>query len=210
MTHSKDPSEFLAKQLSGRGFLTPTQLTETVGKTNTLLSLDGILISRGVTIGERNTFYPGVVIEQTGDGAIEIGDDNVFYPNTYIFSSAGRIAIANSNLFGPAGLTIRANIPEAVVEIGSGGRFCDGANIMGNSKLGDGSQVLGAITTQSCHLDSGLPFSEPNPDLRAPVLKGMGFARNISLTAGEVLNGNGGDFGQLTVERQRSYHPTAK
>lgn len=202
-------SDYIEKQRSQYGFLTKKELIKQIGEKNILLDDTSILISTNVRVGEGNTFYPNVVIEQLGDSIVEIKDNNIFYPGSYIFGAEGTIRIGSGNEFGPAGITIKANTANAHVEIGDNGRYCDGASIMGETKLGSGSQVLGSIAVQNCELAGGDTFRDPDPDTRAAVLKGFGLARNLSLSMGEVMNGSG-DFTTAAIERQSSYHPKAK
>jgi acetyltransferase-like isoleucine patch superfamily enzyme len=188
-----------------KDFLSTEDLLATIGQHNTILDAS-VLISKKITVGHNNTFYPNVVIECREAGTIVIGDNNTFYPGTYILGAGGIIEIAHNNEFGPAGLTIRANINDAAIIIGSGGRYCDGASIMGKTSLGDGSQILGAITVQSCTLGGGGSFQEPDPDQRAAVLKGFGLARGVTLRTGQVVNG-AGNFAEAPVQWQHEYHP---
>lgn len=189
-----------------KGFLSADDLAATVGQQNTILDPHSVLISKSASIGTGNTFYPNVIIECQGDGAITIGNDNTFYPGTYVLSSAGAVKIGNSNEFGPAGLVIKANMGDALIAVGDKGRYCDGASIMGKTSLGSGSQVFGNITVQGCTLAGGGNFQEPDPDNRASVLKGFGLARGISLEVGQVVNGSG-NFADAPVEWQHDYHP---
>lgn len=201
--------DYLETQRAAKGFYTPTSLIATVGQQNRILDPYSVVISSKSTIGKGNVFYPNVIIEQRDEGHIAIGDNNVFYPGTYIYASHGKITIESQNEFGPAGLTIKANVPEVAIAIGSHGRFCDGASIMGASSLGSGSQILGAITVQGCILAEGGSSTEPNPDKRAAVLKGFGLARGLTLSTGQVVNGHG-NFSDSPIETQRSYHPGAQ
>jgi acetyltransferase-like isoleucine patch superfamily enzyme len=148
-------------------FLSTNDLQQLEG--NTFYSPISTLISPAVVIGKNNIFYPNVVIECTTEGSITIGDDNIFYPGTYITSSAGFVHVGSGNDLGPAGLTIKANNPDAAIEIGDQGRYTDGASIMGRTTLGSGSQVLGAITVQNCTLEEGGSFQENDPDKRGAV-----------------------------------------
>jgi len=194
----------LARQ--SKGFLSVDELAAAYGKQNTILDPYSVLISKHAIIGSGNTIYPNVILECQGDGTIAIGDDNTFYPGTYILSSAGAVKIGNGNEFGPAGLTIKANMPDALIVIGDNGRYCDGASIMGKTTLGSGSQILGNITVQGCSLAAGGDFQEQDPDKRAAVLKGFGLARGITLEVGRVVNGVG-NFADAPIEWQRDYHP---
>ncbi|HJP96912.1 MAG TPA: hypothetical protein VJ843_06115 [Candidatus Saccharimonadales bacterium] len=187
-------------------FYSPKVLMGTVGIFNSVLDPYSVLIGDKIKLGRNNVFYPNVIIECTDFGEISIGNDNTFYPGTYVFSSEGSIVIGDSNEFGVGGCTIRANMPEADIRIGNNGRYCGGADIMGQTTLGNGSQILGNITVQSCALAAGGTFKDPDPDKRASVLKGYGLARGIALSVGEVLNGMG-NFAEGKVEQQSAYHP---
>lgn len=189
-------------------FLSVSDLLAAHGETNSILDAS-VLISEGVDIGNDNVFYPNVVIERQGEGKVSLGSNNTFYPGTYIISSAGSVTIGDNNEFGTSGCTIKANMPDATIVIGDGGRYCDGANIMGKTSLGSGSQVLGNITVQGCTLAGGGTFQTPDPDERAAVLKGFGLARGIALEKGQVVNGSG-NFAERPVEWQRDYHPKPK
>jgi UDP-3-O-[3-hydroxymyristoyl] glucosamine N-acyltransferase len=191
-----------------RGFLTLDEVIATVSAANTVLDPHSLLVGSGVTIGKGNVFYPNVVIERSGEGVLSVGDDNVFYPGVYILSSAGAVHIADHNEFGTGGCTIKANMPDAEVRIGSNGRYCDGVSIMGKTTLGDGSQIIGDITVQSCIMGGGGSFQEPDPDQRGAVLKGFGLARDLQLQTGQVVNGSGA-FADAPIEQQRAYHPHA-
>lgn len=201
--------DYMKQVRLAKGFLPPDEAAEAVGAGNTILDPYSVLISKGVQVGNGNVFYPNVVIEVQGGGAIVIGDNNVFYPGTYLLSSAGSITAGSTNEFGPNGCTIKANMADAQLTIGDGGRYCDGANIMGKTSLGSGSQVLGSITVQGCTLAVGGTFQAPDPDERAAVLKGFGLARGLTLDQGQVVNGSG-NFAERPVEWQRDYHPKAK
>lgn len=198
-------ASYFDQQRTDKNFLTTVELIETIGERNRILD-DSVLIGKNVIVGVKNTFYPGVIIEQQGAGVITIGDGNTFYPGTYILSSAGEIMIGDYNEFGPAGVTVKSNIPNAAISIGGHGRYCDGVSIMGKTALGTGSQILGNITVQSCTLAGGGTFQEPDPDKRAAVLKGFGLARNLALEAGQVINGMG-NFADSPIEQQSVYHP---
>ena len=201
--------DYVNQQRQNHGFLTEEALIATVGSRNSVLSPSSTLISEEIIIGQDNLFYPNVVIERSGESEVTIGDGNIFYPGVYVLGSMGKIAIGNGNEFGPAGITIKANMPAACIEIGDNGRYADDAIIMGCTKLGNGSQVLGAITVQNCTLDPGGNYREADPNNRAAVLKGFGLARGISLQMGQVING-AGNFSDAPVELQQTYHPSKK
>jgi len=190
-----------------KGFLDPKETMVIIGTSNTVLDPYSVLISKNVSVGTGNILYPNVVIECADNAKITIGNDNVFYPGTYLLSSTGSISIGDNNELGMNGCTIRANSSEAAIRIGSGGRYCDGANIMGQSNLGDGSQILGNIIVQSCTLAPGSTYQVPDPNERGAVLKGFGIARNLTLEKGLVING-AGDFASSPTEWQRDYHST--
>jgi len=202
-------NEYIQNVRGAYGFLSPEELIETIGAHNDILDPYSVLISANVALGTGNTFYPNVVIRADNDVEVAIGNDNVFYPSTFIYGSVGKIIIGSENEIGLGSCTVRANMPDSAVTIGDGGRYSGGADIMGLTSLGSGSQVLGAITLQSCDLARGGTFREPDPDERAAVLKGMGLARGITLQKGQVINGLG-DFTDREIEWQRDYHPKAR
>ncbi len=169
------------------------------------------LVDRRVQLGRANVFYPCVVIEVAGKGQISIGDENIFFPMAFIVAAQGGIIlIGSNNQLGEGGVYIKANVPGAEITIGNNGRYLQGAQILGRkTQLGNGTQVIGQITVQNTNLTGGGNHTEPNPDERGAVLKGMGTARDINLQKGDVVNG-WGDFSQSLIERQIAYHPVKK
>jgi hypothetical protein len=163
---------------------------------STLLSVDA-------EIGAGNVFHPGVVI----NGRCRIGSGNTFHLGTHLLADDGAlIVIGDGGTLGPGGAQITATGSGVACRIGDRVRLRNGAEIVGASTLGSGSQVLGPISARGVHLASGGDFTEPDPDLRGAVLKGFGRAQGIRLAVGEVINGLG-DFAAAPVERQLSYHP---
>jgi UDP-3-O-[3-hydroxymyristoyl] glucosamine N-acyltransferase len=161
------------------------------------------LLSADAEIGTDNVFYPGVVI----NGTCRIGNANTFHVATHLLAGDGaRIIIGNGATFGPGGVQITVTGADVECRIGNRVRLRNGAEIVGPSVLGTGSQVLGPISARNVHLAPGGDFAEPNPDLRGAVLKGFGRAQGIRLGMGEVINGLG-DFAAAPVERQLTYHP---
>lgn len=197
-------SDIFSRSREQLGFHTADSLAA-LAETNSILD-SSVLISSRVVIGANNTFYPNVVIECQAGGEVSIGDGNVFYPGTFILCSAGVVRIGNTNMFGPAGFTLKANNDKAAIAVGDGGRYCDGASVMGATTLGSGSQILGNIIVQNCDLAGGGTFEEPDPDMRAAVLKGFGAAKGLQLQTGQVVNGEG-DFSAAPVQWQHEYHP---
>ena len=165
-----------------------------------------VLISQGVRIGAGCVFYPNVIIE-CGDATVEVGRDNMFYPGVIVIAAnEAKVSVGDGCVFGPGGIQVKAVAAGTVLSIGNGVRLANGADVTGSSTLGDGSQVLGAITAIDIGLGAGGSFSEPDPDKRGAVMKGRGRAVGIRLSQGEVINGNG-DFAAAPVERQLAYHP---
>lgn len=200
----------LDAQRTSKGFLTVEQVLALCDSGNVVLDPFSTLISAACTIGHGNIFYPSLVIECVNNGTLEIGEDNTFYPGCLLIADQGKLLIGNGNQFGDGGCTIKSNRPDALVRIGNKGRYVNGPTIVGKTTLGSGSQVIGAITVQDCVLEDGLDFTAQNPDEQGAVLKGYGLARGLTLTKGQVLNGQG-KFDQQNVEQQSTYHPkTAK
>ncbi|MFE4617387.1 hypothetical protein ACFRJ7_14910 [Streptomyces sp. NPDC056747] len=187
------------------GYRTFAEMAE-LAETNTIFDLGSTLIAKNAEIGSGNVFYPGVIVHCDGGGCV-IGQNNTFFPSTLLLAEAGgRIAIGDACTFGPGGVQIKANRPGAELHVGDRVRVLNGAEIVGSSVLGSGSQIIGAVAAQSVRLGAGDDFEGPDPDTRGAVLKGFGLARGIWLEAGDVVNGSG-DFAAAPVERQLSYHP---
>lgn len=190
------------------GFLTLAKMA-TLAERNTVFDPFSTLIAVDAVIGEGNTFFPGVVVQCDG-GSCSIGSGNIIYPSTLVIAAnGGRIVIGDECSLGPGGVQIQANQPGSVLSVGNRARLLNGAEIVGSSIIGDGAQVIGAISAQSVQLAGGDDFAGPDPDRRGAVLKGTGLARGTRLDAGDVVNGLG-DFATATVERQLAYHPRSK
>lgn len=101
---------------------------------------------------------------------------------------------------------MRADRFGASVRIGAGCRPTSGAELIADSMLGDGAQILGRISATNVRLAGGAGHSHLDPDARGAVLKGIGTARGVRLAAGEVIN-SAGDLAAAPVERQLAYHP---
>ncbi|MFE9603175.1 hypothetical protein [Streptomyces hokutonensis] len=190
------------------GFLTLVGMAA-LAETNTVFDPFSTLIADDAVIGEGNTFFPGVVVRCDG-GTCSVGSGNTFHPSTLVIAAnGGRIEIGDDCCLGPGGVQIKADQPGSVLSVGNRARLLNGAEIVGTSVIGDGAQVLGAISARSVRLAGGDDFTGADPDRRGAVLKGSGLARGIRLEAGEVVNGLG-DFATASVERQLAYHPRSK
>ncbi|MFF2744700.1 hypothetical protein ACFVVA_04090 [Kitasatospora sp. NPDC058048] len=195
-------------QRRAKGFRTLAETAALAG-TNTVLDPFSTLIATEAVIGEGNTFFPGVVVQCDG-GTCSIGSGNTFHPSTLIAAAdGGRVVVGDGCSFGPGGVQVKANQPGSVLSIGDRARLLNGAEIVGSSTIGNGAQIIGAISAQSVRLAGGDDFTGPDPDRRGAVLKGAGLARGIRLEAGDVVNGLG-DFATAAVERQLAYHPRGK
>lgn len=204
------PSDLIAKidrQRMLRGFMTLAEMLDwLLSQENIVLDPFSTLISKNVNIGRGNVFYPQVTIEANDGGSISIGNGNTFASGSVLLAEQGRIDIGDDNQFGDGGIRIKANLPEALIQIGSNGRYMNGAEIMGRCRLGSGSQIIGNITVQNCDLGDGDSYKDPNPETRAGLLKGFGLARNLQVRRGEVISGQG-SFDQAQIEQQAAYHP---
>lgn len=188
------------------GFRSVADLLELGESGNVVIDPFSALISSSVHLGVGNFFYPNVIVEAKEGGSVTIGDNNIFYPNTMILAEQGIVTIEDENQFGDGGCAIKANMPDAKISIGSQGRYLNGAQILGQTVLGTGSQILGPITVQNCNLAAGGDFRSSDPDLRAGLLKGSGLAKDLSVPTGMVINGSG-VFSEENIELQASYHP---
>ncbi|AUQ23952.1 hypothetical protein [Dickeya zeae] len=189
------------------GFLTISQLVALCEKGNVIYDPFSVLISKHAEIGTGNIFYSNIILSASSGHILKVGNNNIFYSNTVIEASAGSVCVGSENQFGEGGVTIKANRAGAMIEIGNDGRYLGGASIFGACRLESGSQVLGQITVDSCHLLAGGSWREPNPDNRGGLLKGYGTARNLMVGKGRVINGAGA-FDESMLELQSTYHPT--
>ena len=165
-----------------------------------------VLISKTSKIGGGNTFYPCVTLKAVGAAILTVGDGNKFFSGVSISAETGPITIGSFNEFGEGGFTAKTNRPGACISFGDHGRYQGGAAVFGESVLGSGSQLLGAVTVDSCTLGAGKSFKDGDPDSRGALLKGSGTARSLVLQAGEVIQANG-VFLAENIKPQSYFHP---
>ncbi|MEJ1160894.1 AraC family transcriptional regulator [Prosthecomicrobium sp. N25] len=188
------------------GLLTVAEIVDRVGATNRVYDPFSLIVSRGVTIGRGNVFHPAVSLMASADAELTIGDENIFHPLTAMSAESGPLAVGSGNQFGEGGFTARTNRAGASIAIGDGGRYLGGAAVYGASRLGSGSQILGAVTAESVVLEAGGDFRSPDPDERAGLLKGFGPARRLTVPRGRVIAGAGG-FSADRLQLQSDFHP---
>ncbi|ESW88188.1 AraC family transcriptional regulator [Mesorhizobium sp. LSJC269B00] len=199
-------SAYLDRVRREQGLFTIEEVVGLSERGNVIYDPYSTLISAGAVIGRGNVFFPGVYLFCTDGGALEIGDANIFHANTLFEASAGAIRVGSRNQFGEGGFTAKANRPGASIVIGDQGRYLNGAAVFGETVLGSGSQLLGAITVDSCRLEPGGSFRESDPDRRAGLLKGAGAARGFTVPAGHVIVGAGA-FSASDLQLQSNFHP---
>ncbi len=192
-----------------RGLMTIGDIRYLVQRGNVIFDPFSILISATVKIGTGNTIFPCVSLFCNDLGELSIGDDNTFFSNSLVEAVSGPIIIGSSNQFGEGGFTAKTNRPAAGIVIGDNGRYLGGAAVFGEATLGTGSQILGAIIVDSCHLEAGHSYKDTDPDLRAGLLKGAGTARNLTVPVGQVILGNG-TFSPAEIKPQSFFHPKGK
>ncbi|SCY47508.1 hypothetical protein [Microvirga guangxiensis] len=190
-----------------QGFLGVEAVLALAETGNVVLDPFSILIANNARIGASNIFYPGVTIRCVAPGELTIGDGNTFHSGTWLSAEMGTLTIGNSNLFGEGGgFMAKADRAGARIVIGDHGRYQGGASVFGETFLGSGSQLLGMIMVDSCHLAAGGSFRESDPDSRAALLKGQGVARNLRLEVGQVISTRD-EFTMDGVKPQSFFHP---
>lgn len=197
---------FVDEVRRARGLMTIEELAALVGRGNVVFDPFSTLISIAARIGSGNVFHPCVTVACGPGVELTIGDDNVFHSTTAITAETGPVTIGSGNRFGEGGFVARTDRDEAAIEIGDEGRYVGGVSVFGRSRLGSGSQILGAITAQDCELEAGGSFRAPDPDDRAGLLKGAGTARGLRVPRGHVVVGQG-VFRAADLEPQRNHHP---
>jgi len=191
------------------GLLTVEQVVALADRDVTVFDPFSTLVGERVELGEGCVLYPGTVLECDAQSVCVLGRDNVLSPGTRICAvQGGHVQIGHCNNIGEGGAQVKANRPDARIEIGGNTRVSGGAELVGSTVLGSGCQVIGAISAQSVILEGGGDWTHPEPDERGAVLKGFGLARGLRLRTGDVVNG-AGDFRTAPVERQSHYHPKA-
>jgi bifunctional N-acetylglucosamine-1-phosphate-uridyltransferase/glucosamine-1-phosphate-acetyltransferase GlmU-like protein len=194
------------KARARRGYLGLAETCDLASSGNVVLDPWSVLISRYAAIGRDNIFHPNVTVDCAPEGRCVVGSANKFFPGTFfVVVAGGQIEIGDGNEFGDGGCAVKANRSASLVRVGSGGRYLSGAQVMGCSTLGSGSQIIGPITVQDCTLAAGGAYRTADPDDRGAVLKGSGLARGLHVGVGEVVNGAGA-FSADMIERQSHYH----
>ncbi|MEM9633225.1 MAG: AraC family transcriptional regulator [Pseudomonadota bacterium] len=188
-----------------RGFLPISQMMALLDG-NLVLDPFSTLISTGVSFGRDNVLYPGVTLQASEGAKISLGDANILHSGTSVSSSHGSVTIRDHNQFGEGGFTAKANRPGAKIRIGSHGRYLNNPSVFGETVLGDGTQILGNITVDTCSLGGGGSHAEPDPDLRGGLLKGQGTARNLIVPMGHVIAAQGSFF-EDDLLPQSHFHP---
>jgi len=183
---------------SENGYRTIDELLD-IGKRNTIYDIFSILISKTVSIGSGNVFYPNVLIK----GETTIGDSNTLFSGTNIQAIKGIVKIGSGNEIGENIAEIKAS--NGKVNITDQCRIMNNAHIMDGCYLGKGSQVLGNIKISNCYLCDGESYKERNPNNRGGVIKGFGTGNNLKIATGMVINGNG-IMKMEMLERQEKYH----
>ena len=189
----------------------------TVGETDALgeqgvrvLEPCSTLISCRALIGAGTIVYPTLIIDADDRSYVETGRDCVLYPGTVLEArEGGRIQVGAAGQLGPGGVTIRVGRGESV-SLGAQVRLGGGYELTGICELGQGAQILGAISARSVRLAGGAGgYRWPVADERGAVLKGTGVADAITLAKGEVKSRRG-SFAEALTEHQSAYHPDAR
>ena len=189
-----------------RGLMTINQIQILLEQGNIIYDPFSVLISNSTKIGTGNIIYPCVSLLCHEQANLVIGNDNTFHSNTLIEATSGPVIIGTFNQFGEGGFTAKTNRPGAKITIGDNGRYLNGASVFGTTRLASGSQILGAVTVDSCVLEEGASFQEPDAQRRAGLLKGFGIARNMTVPMGHVIFGEG-TFSANELKPQSFYHP---
>ncbi|WP_282093644.1 hypothetical protein [Epibacterium ulvae] len=193
---------------SARGMMTIREIVNLVDQGNIIFDPFSVLISSDVRIGTGNIIHSCVSLLTSSEGEMSIGDGNTFHPNCSFLAEGAVIKIGCRNQFGEGGFIAKANRKGTHIEISNDGRYLGGASVFGNTKLGDGCQLLGSMNVYNCVLEGGDSWRDGDPDQRGALLKGTGAARGLTLARGQVIAGQGA-FNMDDVKSQSFFHPTA-
>jgi len=190
------------------GYYSIEELITGIGSTNTIIDPFSVLIGKNIYLGQGNTIHPSVILHAENGSSLSIGDDNLFSSCTRIeVANNSSIIIGDRNVFYDGTVCIKCNVENGEVIIGNNCGFDGRINIFGKCFFGNGSRIIGTINVYNCVLEEGGDSTEPNPDNRAGLIKGIGTARDLKVNAGMVINGFG-DFDQSKIEPQSNYHKT--
>lgn len=191
---------------SAQSMLTIKEIVSLIDQGNIIFDPFSVLISSKVRIGTGNIIHSCVSLLTSSEGEISLGDGNTLHPNCSFLAEDAVIKIGSRNQFGEGGFTAKANRKGAHIEISDNGRYLGGASVFGTTKLGNGCQLLGSINVDNCVLEGGGSWGDGDPDERGALLKGIGAARGLSLTRGQVIAGQG-TFHMDDVKSQSCFHP---
>ncbi|WP_172746111.1 hypothetical protein [Neorhizobium sp. T7_12] len=130
-----------------RGFMTVEDTSALSPAGIVVLDPFSTLVSQDVLLG------PGVNLHTSDCGAIAISFDAQLYPGARLLAAKGRITVsARAEIGEEGGFTIKAEQPDAVIEVGEGARLIGGGSLKLNNSIGAGAQILGPIQLQNCVL----------------------------------------------------------
>lgn len=201
--------EFINQQRLNAWFLSIEE-TMALGNKNTIYDPRSTLISRWVKMGVWNILYPNTTIILREWSALNIGDQNTFHSSTYLEASSWwKLTIGSHNHF-EWWVSLKANMSTAIIEVWDNWRYINQIlQVLWETSLWDGSQVIGAITVQNCTLDAGEDFRSIDPDKRWWLLKWYGVARSLKIPVGKWVEGFG-SFHQENMFSQSQNHPSKK
>jgi hypothetical protein len=187
------------------GFLTVEQTAGLGAAGIRVLDPGSTLVAARARLGDGTVLYPGVVLECDETSTIQLGRGAVLYPGCVLRAlDDGSISTAAGVELGPGGVRLLAR--GTAIQLGPRVRLLDGCSLEGPSWLGDGAQVIGAVTARRIRLASGGAHDDPDPEERGAVLEGTGLAEGIELPRGAVRS-LGRSFADAPAERQRAHQP---
>lgn len=187
------------------GFLTVEQTGALGAAGIRVLDPCSTLVAARARLGEGTILYPGVVLECDETSTLELGRGAVLYPGCVLRAVDGGLISTGAGVeLGPGGVRLLAR--RTSIQLGPRVRLQDGCSLEGPSWLGDGAQVLGAVTARRIRLASGGAHDDPDPDERGAVLKGVGLADGIELPRGTVRSLRP-SFADAATEPQSAHHP---
>ncbi|NQT29229.1 MAG: hypothetical protein HQ596_01525 [Candidatus Saganbacteria bacterium] len=204
----------VAKQ---RGFYMPGELIRFAHRSGfTVISPHSTYVARGAKIGKGTVIHPGVTLEKlTANGEIVIGKNNQLFSSLTIrVNISASIKIGDNNELGDKGGLIATYLggeEDGDVVIGNNTRLTRSFEVLGNTTIGDGAQILGQAIVKGSDLGAGKSheFKADPDDPQGAVVKDRARVSFCILEPGSVVHPDA-ILNNVLVKRNAHIQPGAR